>query len=593
MSGRTVCRVPRPQRLVRRNLNAGLVLASAAAVLGGCATAPPSTPAAGPSAATVPPLDTRGTPAQRERPLHDVLSFLGAPADPESLAPVRLPEPRRVGPDLGPAATGLASPAGVERPDPRARPSAKQPVDAAAAPLPAVPATGWPGTGRDDRSADRDPLRIGPVELRFGYEATAERRLNFDLNAARNRDRRTVDQEAKFGLRWQPAEHWWLMAEAAWVQESRHQPATGVRDRREAHERGELWVMTDRFLGLPVAWQIGRVPLAERRAWWWDDELDAMRWVIAGSDWRLDTGFGRELARSAGDEPHLDPAQRGVWRWFGQARWDWRAQQRLEAFWLVVDDGSGRPLPGQRVAATDLDVEDARLTWLGLRASGRGPRWAAIGAPRIEYWADLAWLEGHRWTTAFGSAAGDGARPAGASQRRPVRGHAWDLAVQARWTDLPLQPGLALAWARGSGGAPGDPVDRTFRQTGLHENKTRFNGVKRLERYGQLFDPELANLEVRTLGTGVRLGSSASVELVWHHYRQRLAQPGVVGARLSQAPAGLQRGLGQEVDLFFAWRESAQWELTLALSRFWPGPAYAANRRDPAQAVELGAAFNF
>jgi len=590
MSGRTGCRVPAPRRFFSRTLNAGLALA--AAVLGGCATAPP-TPVAGPSTTTVATPDARGVPAQRERALHDVLSFLGAPADPETLSPARPPQVRPVASEPGAGAAGPASPKAAERPDQRARPSGGQPVDAGMSPPLAVPATGWPGTGRDDRAADRDGLRIGPVELRFGYEATADRRLNFDLNAARDRDRRTVDQEAKVGLRWQPFDHWWMMAEAAWVKETRHQPATGVRDRREARERGELWVMTDRFLGLPVSWQIGRVPLAERRAWWWDDELDAVRWVMAGSDWRLDTGVGREVARSASDEPGVDPAQRDVWRWFGQARWDWRAQQRLEAFWLLVDDGSGRPLPGQTVAAADLDAEDARLTWLGLRASGRGPRWAAIGAPRLEYWADLAWLQGHRWTTTFGAAAADGARPARDSGRRPVRAHAWDLAVQARWTDLPLQPGLALAWARGSGGAAGDGVDRLFRQTGLHENKARFNGVKRLERYGQLFDPELANLDVVTLGTGVRLGASASVELVWHRYRQRLAQAGVVGARLSQAPAGLQRGLGQEFDLFFAWRESAHWELTLALSRFLPGPAYAANRRDPAQAVELGAAFNF
>ena len=143
------------------------------------------------------------------------------------------------------------------------------------------------------------------------------------------------------------------------------------------------------------------------------------------------------------------------------------------------------------------------------------------------------------------------------------------------------------------GRAPDAAVDRNFRQTGLQENKARLGGVKRLQRYGELLDPELSNLRVATAGIGLRLLDNTSAELVWHRYRQVVASPVLAGSRLSQAPAGLDPRLGQEFDLFFAWRESRHLEFTLLIARFLPGPAFAANRRDAATGIELGIALNY
>jgi hypothetical protein len=176
--------------------------------------------------------------------------------------------------------------------------------------------------------------------------------------------------------------------------------------------------------------------------------------------------------------------------------------------------------------------------------------------------------------------------------QRAVRGQAVDLGLS--WTlGLPLRPSLTLAYARGSGGADDGTQDRNFRQTGLHENKARLAGVKRLRRYGELLQPDLSNLAVTTLGTGLRLLGNSSLELVLHRYRQAVPAARVAGARLSAVPEGLRPALGREIDLFLAVREWSWLELTLRWSRFEPGAAYAPNRRDPAQALELGAALNF
>jgi alginate production protein len=446
-------------------------------------------------------------------------------------------------------------------------------------------------TRPDERRAEQ-PFTVQlfdrPTALRLGYELTLERRGNFDLNAARDRDRRVRDQELKFEARMRASEQVTLLAEGVLVSEVRRQKATGTIQRTEGAQRGQLWLLVDRIGGTPLSLQAGRIALVDRRAWWWDDDLDAVRLMARGDTWRFESGLGRELARKASNDDGIELKHRGVIRWWGQGAWTWQPRHTLEAFWLKAVDRSGTPVPGSLWRAGDVDPIDARLLWLGLRASGqvrtaRGSRWS--------YWADVARVSGRQTSTLFGDAVAAGT-PAGSSSSQRVRGHALDLGTQWTW-DLPLRPVATLAWAQGSGSAPSAAIDRNFRQTGLHENKARIGGVKRLHRYGELLDPELANLRVGTVGLGARLGENTSLELLWHRYRQVVASPVLAGSRVSQSPTGLSPDIGHEVDLFLAWRESRQVELTLALSRFVPGAAFQAERRDPAHGIELGLALSF
>ncbi len=460
---------------------------------------------------------------------------------------------------------------------------AQAPADDAAAP---------PLNVRPDERRSHAPFSVQlfdrPVELRLGYELSMEKRRNFDLNKARDRDRRTRDQELKADARMKVSPRITLFAQAVAISEVRHQRATGVVTRDEGLQRGELWALIDELAGTPLALQAGRIPLVDGRTWWWDDDLDAARLMWRGDSWYVETGVGRELARKASYEPGIALQHRGVLRWFGQASWSWARRQSLELFWLRAFDRSGTPLPGALFNDRDADETDGRLNWLGLRGSGNG---RVAGGQRWAYWADLGLVRGRETITAFSDAAG-GLQRAGASSSRRVRGHAVDLG--ATWTFGELwRPTLTLGWAAGSGSAPGAAVNRNYRQTGLQENKVRLSGMKRLQRYGELFDPELSNLRVATASFGLRVRTDASIELAAHHYRQRVAAPIVADMRLSQSPAGISPRLGREVDLLFAWRPSSQVELTLLLARFLPGDAFAANRRDPATSIELGLDIKF
>ena len=475
------------------------------------------------------------------------------------------------------AALALACPAQSAPPGAGTPP----PLTAAAAAVPPVPTVDAPP--RDERRPERAftvDLAGTPVQFGGSWEYTDERRLNFDLDDAAARDRRVREHELKLETRVRLGAHTELFAQLVGLHETRRTEGTAGRQVSHALERGPMWLQFERLGDTPWALQVGRVSLLDRRAWWWDDDLDAVRLRYAGDALRLDAGLGRELARKSSADPGIAPTERGVTRFFGQATWAWAPRHALDAFWLVQRDRSGAPAAGASFADEDAtDPSDLRARWIGLRASGE---WRADGGSRLAYWADAARLSGRETTTAF-TEQPDGTLTADAAQSRRLSGRAYDVGATAT-LGVPLRPSLTLAHARGSEG---------FRQTGLQENKARIGGVKRWQRYGELLQPELSNLAVSTVGVGVRLADNTSLELVGHRYRQLRAAGSLPGARVSPDPQGTSRDVGRELNLLLAVRESRSVEFTVKASQFKPGAAFAPDRRGTARAIEFGVAVNF
>jgi hypothetical protein len=424
-----------------------------------------------------------------------------------------------------------------------------------------------------------------PVTLTGSWELSLEHRRNFDLNLARARDRRVREHEVKLEAGSALSPDLSAFVQIVGLHDTRHTQGTEGAVRSHALERGEMWLQWQRLGGSAWSLQLGRVPLIDRRAWWWDDDLDAARLRYDQGPWRVDLGLGRTVVRVSSSESGIDPTEQGIWRQWGQAGWRWAPRHTLEAFWLLSNDRSGRLAPGTALPAGGApDPDDLRAAWLGLRASGE---WRRTGGSRLGYWADLALLRGRE--TRLGLA---GPSTAGVATQRRVRGRAFDIGSTYSF-GVPLRPSLTLAHARGSGGENSPTRDDNFRQTGLHENKARIAGVKRLRRYGELLQPDLSNLAVTTVGTGLRVLDNSSLELVLHRYRQAVAANSIAASRLSQAPLGLDRDIGREWNLLLAVREWPSVEFTLTLGRFEPGAAFPADRRDPATSVELGVAVNF
>ncbi len=418
-----------------------------------------------------------------------------------------------------------------------------------------------------------------PVRLGGSWEFTGERRSNFDLDSTSARDRRVRGHEVQLEALMRIDPQTEAFAEIKGLHDTRRTQGD-AKETSRALERGQFWLKRDRLGGTPWSLQLGRVALEERRSWWWDDDLDAVRAVYAGSAWQLQTGLAREVAKKSSAERSIAPESRGVTRWFGQATWPWAQRHALDAFWLLQRDGSSRPAPGSVFANDDAtDPSDLRARWLGLRASGE---WRVDKGPRLAYWADTAWLSGRERLTAFDE-QDDGSVNAAQTTGSRVRGNAFDIGATGSLA-LPLRPSLTIGYARGSSG---------YRLTGRPAHKARFAGVKRWLRYGELLQPELSNLSVATVGTGVRVLENSSIELVAHRYRQVRAADALRNARPSADPQGSQRAVGREINLLLAVRESKRVEFLLKAARFKPGAAFAPGERDAARAVEVVVTVNF
>jgi alginate production protein len=421
------------------------------------------------------------------------------------------------------------------------------------------------------------------------WEYGDEQRDNFDLNDARLRDRRIREHTLKIETQTQLTPDTELYLQAKGVHESRRTEGTAGTERSKALERGQTWVKFARLGETPWALQVGRVELVDRRAWWWDDELDAARLLYSSGTWRLDTGLAREVARASSLESGIAPKVQGVTRWFGQATWQHAPRHTMDFFWLHARDNSARPAARSVVANEDAsDPSDLTANWIGLRASGE---LRANDGPRLSYWADTAVLRGREALTEY-TEGGSGQFTAASTSTRPLRGQAIDIGATGIFPVV-LRPSFTIGYARGSGGQRSAALDANFRQTGLQENKARIAGVKRLRMYGELLQPELSNLAVSTLGLGVRVLNNSSVELIGHRYRQPVPSSVLPGSRLGTDPQGISGDIGRELDLVVALREWRQLELTLKWSVFKPGAAFAANRRDAAHAIEIGASVNF
>lgn len=454
------------------------------------------------------------------------------------------------------------------------------------------------GPLRVDERRSEEPLEVElfgtPVRITGSWEYSDESRRNFDLTLDRARDRRVRENEVKIeagggGLQ---GTQWFL--QTVYLSEVRHTQGTTGGQRRHSFERGQTWVRRALTSDGRLAVQAGRVPLVDARASWWDDDRDAVTLVYRGSQLRWQSGWGRELFRLSSQQRRLPGAERGVQRGWLQASWRVAGVGSVDAFALRQVDGSATPADGSHAANEDeSDPSDLRARWLGLRVTGQWPAWAPAGAwPRLHGRAESATLRGLEKLTAY-TEEPDGRFRAGATRERRLSGRAYDVGFGLSWPGLGLRPSLHLARAQGSGGGEQAGTLLDFRQTGLHENKGRLGGVKRVRLYGALLQPELSNLRIESVALGLRLSEQTSLELLHHRYAQLRPLTVLAGSRLSTRPGGVDTDIGEGLDVVLALREWSHVEFSVIAAVFRPGAAFAANRRDAAWSIEFGAAFNF
>jgi alginate production protein len=150
-------------------------------------------------------------------------------------------------------------------------------------------------------------------------------------------------------------------------------------------------------------------------------------------------------------------------------------------------------------------------------------------------------------------------------------GWGFDTGVALR---LPIagEPAIAAGYASASGDTSRDDgVDTNFRQTGLNDNSGRFHGLKRFAYYGAVFDPELSNLEILTLGAGVKPVARVSVDFVYHRYRQRVLRRSLPSNALLDRATGRSPELGEEMDLVVSVQRFRNFDFSVVAGIFRPG----------------------
>ncbi|NNL94084.1 MAG: alginate export family protein, partial [Xanthomonadales bacterium] len=285
---------------------------------------------------------------------------------------------------------------------------------------------------------------------------------------------------------------------------------------------GEAFVYWRRPLGGNFNVQAGRIDFDDAREFLYDQNLDAVRLSWDRPSWRAEWSYSETLS----DGSPVDESASNHIIYFSN-----RDDERHLAAYLIQRD-------------FDLPV-DTRRTHIGLRVLGE---WL----PEQESWLELTYMDG---------------KTAGVN----TRGLAWDVGTSWQFHDL-WSITLGHAWAQGN--RPGGREDTTFRQSGLQDNNAKFLGVTSFRYYGELVDPELANLAIITAGIGFHPHNKLSLDLVWHQFRQDQLSTRLADSDLDKRPNGIYRDLGEELDLVFGWRTDHDLDIEIVAARFRPGAAF-------------------
>jgi alginate production protein len=448
------------------------------------------------------------------------------------------------------------------------------------------------GISNDDSrpNSQREMTLLGK-RLIIGGKLTADMqaRSAFDLVRGAKDDDLTAAPEATVEAIWLPSETTVVFASTKASSELELYKQGGGAHSTAGVELNALWFLKTRILNTPLAVQVGRQKMQDRRNWWWDDDIDAARLHYFGSTVTAFAGVGMVNSVYLSTLGRADPEDRGLLRAFGTAEWEWQKRHTIAVFTLHQNDRTRRYALGELVNRDRADKQDANLTWIGARARGcfkpRFPR-------RICYWGDVAQVRGTEISFNFNRFDALNST-VNRLTNRDVHGWAYDIGTSI---ELPFtfKPNVTLGYAWGSGDPAGTPGrDGAFRQTGLHKNDGKYRGLTRFRYYGEVLRPNLSNIAITTAALGVPIGKHSWIESVWHRYRQPEADNNISGSNLNRNPNGIDKRLGDEFDVIISHRPASRWVFELTGGAFVAGPAFGAQEGRVAALIEVKADYNF
>lgn len=357
-----------------------------------------------------------------------------------------------------------------------------------------------------------------------------------DLRRERRRDKQTFSGEFKLDLLWRMnnrGSHTFVEGVFNIQQQLRneiHEETTYAYKLSQAYYFGAF----SKFFSI----QLGRQDFDDEREWLYDEKLDGLRFRTRSGPFQLEIS-GSTTPRLLSQQSNSEETRNIT----GLLRCYLNPDHFLSAY--VV----------HRAPANDGDFAPRLF----------GLRWYNKPSSGFCHWLELARAEGR-----------DGFKR--------IDGYAVDGGVCYIF-DTPFRHAITVAAAYATGANDKEDQRSAFRQTGLQDNNARFGGVTSFHYYGEVFDPELSNRLITTVGIGVRPLINLSIDLVFHTYYQDKPSTDLGDTRLRASPTGESKELGREIDLVMGYRLKNWAAMELVLGRFEPGRAF--ERKDPAHIAEL------
>ncbi len=127
---------------------------------------------------------------------------------------------------------------------------------------------------------DRPMLLGGQLDSAFDY------RRDFELDASKKDDRLEIEGQIEVEVFYQWNERLIFFAEAKANFENQVYAEFDTGERDAQLERGQSWLYYSFDEDAKFAMQLGRQNFRDKREWWWDSELEALRLHYQGKKWK-------------------------------------------------------------------------------------------------------------------------------------------------------------------------------------------------------------------------------------------------------------------------------------------------------------------
>ena len=323
-----------------------------------------------------------------------------------------------------------------------------------------------------------------------------------------------------------------------------------VKDKKSYVYLRELWVDYSGFGRYPgESLRFGAERFRESSSLWWDREMVLARWNLESTLLNASAGIGKRTNALHSNEDFLSDDESGRNHAFAFADYQWRYQHWLGAK-LHYSKRKEEPVS-----------EQLELTWFGLSAHNQ---YNDLDKSPWQYSAELIALRGSALST-------------------DITGWAADVGIRRSFLSKnPVSVGVQFAY--GSGG--GDNVDdRTFYQTDLHTNRSRFAGTSSiLSRFGEAAKAELSNISIATVYASQKIQERWEWSIVFHDFKRVNEERSVVLRGVAVTPETQGDQLGNEMDILFGYlgnpsRRERSWDsdfsVLLRAGYFKTGNAFA------------------